>query len=606
MSEWKLVRRSATLAALSIAALALAVLAGTARAQDLTWETIVNNGDVMPGTARTLFNSYNQPSINDAGLVVFRARSKGEGSSTGGGEGEVVAAVRGGGGHGGGNGGGNGGGHGGGNGGGKGGGNGGGASGGGNGGGKFVSGIYERNMSVTDAPIEKILDRKSVVPYPNNTGATFNEFPSIPRIAMDSGMIATPGESAPVYEYTLPDGTDTRAGTAGIYMSDGPSDTFTAMAQLGSVSLFSFWQVPGTEGTKFDQFPGAPAVTVDGTADVVVFKGNWTNSEGVGQTGVYYRIVSPGEDGGGEEPVYRIADTGTLIPDDGSTTFGSTAPPSAVGNEMVFLGLDNEDNPTAGGIYLAPLSGENPTLTPLAKIGGPVPGVADATFNKIGEALSFDGHYVSFWGAWGDETRTITLQCPTTGNKDLIADCESQYGGTGFETTEPVNQGFFVTDTSTGETYLVARTGVDGFYNFLYWVFSGEPSTTGSGETESEPARWRSSAFTALSSADSGGNYLVAFKGTKSDGTQGIYEAGAGQTPTLSTVVDTDTEGSVIDPAIDNLVSPTPLMVTSVGIERDGFRNGQLAVSVSMANADASVSWAGLYLTGFPTTTTTP
>ena len=567
-----------------VAAVALGMLASTAKAQDLQWKTIVNTGDVMPGTTNTKFNSYNQPSINDDGLVVFRARSKGVGSSTGGGVGEAVAAVGGGGnGRGGG-------------------GNGGGGGGngrGGGGGGKFVSGIYERDMSETNPQIVKILDLSSAVPYPNNTGATFNEFASIPRIDMNSDMIATLGTSAPVWEYTLPNGTDTRAGTSGIYMSNGINGTaFTAMTQLGAVPGFEFWQVPGAPaGTKFDQFPGAPSAT----AGAIVFKGNWTNSESVGQTGVYFRNVTPSESGGGEA-VYRIADTSTPIPG-GSTTFGSTAPPSAVGNEMVFLGLDNEDDPTQGGIYLAPLS-QDPTLTTLVKIGDSVPGENGATFNEIGEGLSFDGRYVSFWGAWGTGTRMITLQCPTSGDKDLIADCKRLYPN-GFTTTEPVNQGIFVTDTSNATTVLVAAAGPDApFYNFLYWVFSGEPSGSGSGEPESvEPARWRSSAFTALSSLSSASSYLVAFKGTKGDGTQGIYEAGAGQNPALSTVVDTNMLGSVIDSEINALVSPTPLMVTSVGIERDGFRNRQLAVSVSMANAEASVSWAGLYLADFSITT---
>lgn len=584
-----------------VAVAVLGMLSGTerAQAQQRVWAPIVNNGDVMPGTESTLFNSYNQPSINDRGLVVFRARSKGQGSSKGGSEGEAVAAV---GGNGNGNGGSGGGG-------GKGGGGGGAGHGGGGGGGAghsggtFVSGIYERDMSptATDASIVKIFDLNSLVPQPNNTGATFNEFASIPRIDMGSDMIATRGTSAPVWEYTLPDGTDTRAGTSGLFMDSGTGGPFTAMTLLGTVPGFEFWQVPGAPGTRFDQFPGAPAAT----PNAIVFKGNWTNSEGVGQTGVYYRDVTPGQYGG-SAIVHVIADTSTTIPGSpDNTPFGSTAPPSAVGNEMVFLGLDNEDNPTQGGIYMAPLDeGDRPTLTPLVKIGGDVPGVTGATFSKIGEGLSFDGSYVSFWGAWGTETRTITLQCPTSGNKDLVADCKKQYPK-GFTTTEPVNQGIFVTDTSTGATNLVAETGTGSadFYNFLYWVFSGEPSGTGGGEgTESvEPARWRSSAFTALSSAGSGSSYLVAFKGTKVDGTQGVYEAGAGQTPALTTVVDTNTLGSAIDSAVNNLVSPTPLMVTSVGIERDGFRNGQLAMSVSMANADASVSWAGLYLTGFST-----
>lgn len=40
------------------------------------WTTVVNNDDLAPtGTTETFF-SYNQPSINDAGLVAFRARAR--------------------------------------------------------------------------------------------------------------------------------------------------------------------------------------------------------------------------------------------------------------------------------------------------------------------------------------------------------------------------------------------------------------------------------------------------------------------------------------------------------------------------------------------------
>ena len=209
---------------------------------------------------------------------------------------------------------------------------------------------------------------------------------------------------------------------------------------------------------------------------------------------------------------------------------------------------------------------------------------------------------MSFWGAWGTQERTITLQCPTSGEKARIDYCNTKYPN-GFTTTEPMNQGIFVTDAMTGTTVLVARTGGvadDNFSNFLYWVFSGRPPGTGGGDTEGtvfEPARWRSSAFTALSAATAR-LYKVAFKATKNDGTQGIYLSSGSnlQLAFHTVVVDTNTPGAVVDPEINTLVSETPLKVTSVGIERDGFRNQRLAVAVSMANADASVSWAGLYL----------
>ena len=43
----------------------------------LKWATVVNNNDLMPPLALRNFNSYNQPSVNLNGLVVFRARSRG-------------------------------------------------------------------------------------------------------------------------------------------------------------------------------------------------------------------------------------------------------------------------------------------------------------------------------------------------------------------------------------------------------------------------------------------------------------------------------------------------------------------------------------------------
>jgi hypothetical protein len=508
----------------------------------INWATIVDNGDTMPDSS-SLFNSYNQPSINANGLVVFRARSKG-------------------------------------------------------GGGQPVKGIYERNPLRKNSPIVKILDATSVVPQPNNLDATFNEFPSIPRIGVQTGLIATRGESSPVWEYTL-NGVDTRVGTSGIYLNTGlNSAPLTGMSQLGPIPEFSYWQVPNAPaGTKFDQFPGAPSPT---NGRLVVFKGNWTDANAVSQTGVYYRDVIGKQ---GTLPVQFVADTSTVIPNQpsgGTVTFGSTAPPSAVGLQMVFVGLDNEDAPTLGGIYLAKIK-PNPPLTTLIGIGDPVPGVPNETFNMIGEGLSFTGRYVSFWGAWGTNTRNITLYCPTDGNADLIAYCNATYPN-GFQTTEPVNQGIFVTDVLTRKTVMVAQTGQDNYYNFIYWVYSGRPPGTGGGDTDDfEPARWRFSAFTALTA--NGSSYRAAFKATKDDQvTQGIYLA-SGPNPSLTshlTVVDTNTDGSTIDPVVSTLGSLTPLTVTSVGVERDGFRNRRLALSIGMSNLDASVSWAGLYVAKNP------
>ena len=77
------------------------------------------------------------------------------------------------------------------------------------------------------------------------------------------------------------DGADTKVGTIGIFLNPGAS-LKTGIGLLGSVpppagpvdgvNYFPYMQVPGAvAGTKFDVFPGSPAVA-DG--DVIVFNPN--------------------------------------------------------------------------------------------------------------------------------------------------------------------------------------------------------------------------------------------------------------------------------------------------------------------------------------------
>lgn len=62
--------------------------------------------------------------------------------------------------------------------------------------------------------------------------------------------------------------------------------------------------------------------------------------------------------------------------------------------------------------------------------------------------------------------------------------------------------------------------------------------------------------------------------------------------PKLLPLVDTQTPASAIDPA-----APAGAMVTTVGIERDGLRNGWLAISASMLDEVTGEAWAGVYTT---------
>jgi len=517
---------------------ALASPAAWAQAAPPVWSTVVNIADTMPGTASP-FNSFNQPSVNAAGLVVMRARGKGS-----------------------------------------------------QGGGEPMRGIYARQMGAVPGDVAVVFDVATVVPGPNNTETngqptTFTEFPAFARVGISDDMIATRGQSNPLWVYTLPDGTETRVGTSGVYARRA-GDALSVAGQFGAVPDLDYYAVPGAPaGVRFDQFPGAPAVASRGR---VAFKGNWT--DGTSKTGVFVRVASPRQP---KAPTMLIASSDMLIPGQpaGGVHFGSTAPPSAAQQSLVFLGVDNEDAPTLGGIYAAPLANQ-PTLTPLVQIGEAVPDEpAGAHFTRLGEALSYDGRFVGFWGSWGTETRSLVLTCPTDGQADLIAYCLETYPD-GYSVEVPVHQGFFVHDSSTGQTRTLVKTG-DTFQDFLYWTFSGRPPGVGSAEAEDpEPPRWRSAAFTAVYRAGLAGRAQAAFKGRRvgEPVVDGLYLGTVGGLRTqLTTLAETGSLGSILDP-----MAPAGASIISLGIERDGLRNGWLAITAGMLDEATGESWAGVYV----------
>jgi len=533
-------------------ALLCASVAFSAGAADLTytWHTVANNGDLIPGTDKT-FNSYNQPAVNKHGLVVFRARSRG-------GQGEPE------------------------------------------------HGIYVRNMDEL-GPIVTVFSRGEAVPQPNNALyngqlAQFNEFPSVPRIDAGSDTIATRAQSQPVWSYTM-NGTDTRTGTAGVYTNPLGMRT-TGASMVGDVPGFGHFQVPIAdlpEGTGFDQFPGSPAVTERNT---IVFKGNFS-AGGTGGTGVFYRNVVAN---GGVAPIELIASSFTDIPrrkgaQGAAVKFGSTAPPSAAGKYVVFAGYDNEARPTAGGIYRARLGTKPIVIEKVVAIGDPVPGERNQTFKAFGEAvsLSSNGRTLLFWGSWGSATRTVTLTCPSEGNKAVRDYCKL-LTGEGLEVQVPANQGFFVRDLQLGTTTVIAKTGGE-FEDFLYWNFSGRAPGVGGGEHEEggedteELARWRTATFGAVSG--NGVPTVAAFKARTVAGKDGIFARATwpSKLGEITTLLETGMPGSTVDAE-----TPFGAAITSVGIERDGFRGQWLALSVGMATdggSEEDSGWAGIYTARF-------
>ena len=547
-----------------ILATAVAILcvtgAPTANAGDLTyeWYTAVNNGDLVPGTAK-FFNSYNQPAVNDHGRVVFRARSRG-------GQGQ--------------------------------------------GAGQPEHGVFMRDLEEF-GPIVTVFTRGGTVPQPNNATygpgkdlARFNEFPSVPRIDAGSGTIATRGMSQPVWQNEVD---DTRTGSAGVYTNAGGAPR-TAAAMLGDVAGFEYFQVPIPEvapGTGFDQFPGSPAVTERNT---IVFKGNFT-VDGVGKTGVFYRDVVASK---GVSPIELIASSYTDIPNctktsDRTCKFGSTAPPSAAGKYVVFAGYDNEAKPTAGGIYRARLGNKPIKLETIVKIGDPVPGETGETFKTFGEAvsLSSNGRHVLFWGTWGSVTDTyeVKMACSNEGNEGAV-----KYNYCVKETAKdpyryvPNHQGFFVRDMQLGKTVVIAKTGGE-FKDFVYWNFSGRvPGMGGGGEGGDdieEPARWRTATFGAVSAH--GVPSISAFKARSVDGSDGIYLRKVLPPPSkigdVTPLLKTGMSGVMVDP-----LTPSGALISALGIERDGFRGQWLAVSVGMlaeGGTEEDTGWAGLYVARF-------
>jgi hypothetical protein len=546
----------------TVLAVTCSILAGTALVSALSpqiawfdWRVVVNNAMTMPGETRT-FNSYNDPSVNVDGLVVFRARSRG-GSS-----------------------------------------------------GEPAHGVFSRDMGI-EGSINTIFDRHTAVPPPNALGTTFVEPPSFPRIDMWSNTVASRGNHPPVWEYLL-DGAETRAGTTGIYTN--PFGTLiTGASNLGAAPGFEFLAVPSTSpAIKFDVFPGAPAVTDTAT---LVFKGNYSEpdpedpSTTISKTGVYYRDLMD-DTVGGIQTIISIADSETAIPGAGGVRFGSVAPPSAAGRLAVFTGWDDEWNPTAGGIYLAPLAGPSPRLQTLVGIGDRVPGEpAGTVFTNLSESLSFDGRFVAFWGTWGSATRTLLLQCPLQGNRDRLEYCRATYP-LGFTTIVPVHQGVFVHDTRTGQTRVVAKAP-DDFTDFVYWNFSGTvPGMSGHADDVGEPARWRSATFVAVSGLVDGrhtdAGYHAVFKartgrvadGAYVDAVDGLYVSIGPGHAEIATLVRTGTDGTLVDPAAVDSLTGEHLPITNVAVERDGFRGRWLAINVGMGTEEAG--WAGLYVTQMP------
>lgn len=387
-----------------------------------------------------------------------------------------------------------------------------------------LEGIYTRDMATMGA-INRIADSNTIVPDSEIADTTFRRFPSFPRI--DDGSVAFRGMSPPI----IPEG----GGNAGVY-TNAPGSLTTGVNRT--------FTVPPDNTEAFGQFPGAPDI-VGGT---IIFKGNLSEEENSSDeaTGIYFRdVVNDG-------PVQLITDTNHDIPGT-STPFGSTSPPSADGDLVAFRGVDDEDNPTLGGLMLADRSVEDIpfSVQSIVSIGDSTPdGIG--SFTRIGEAISFNGGTVAF-NAYGEDGHQGIYQYDVNADElSLVADLNTAIPGS--------------SDTFTSFEFESVRMG---------------------GEHEGE---------TRISSFLAADDDVVAFLGKGPDELVGLY---ALVNDTLTKILDTTDNAGLLEPELDGFE------ITELGLERDGLAGGTLAFSARMEDpAGVLDGRAGIYTTVVPEPTT--
>ncbi len=259
----------------------------------------------------------------------------------------------------------------------------------------------------------------------------------------------------------------------------------------------------------------------------------------------------------------------------------------------MFAGFDNEENPSLGGIYLAELGRETPELEALVSIGDPVLGETARRPGSAGWArVSLRRAVRGLLGRLGPGEPHDPTPLPDGGQQGPHCVLPHAVSGAGGLTDQASRQARHLPARYLDRRDARSRQGAEGnFEDFVFWNFSGRVPGIGGGdeggEDDGEPARWRSSAFIAVSGT------ATAFKAVTGNRV-GVYLSS--QPGRQARHRDRQPHRR---PARGSGGTRRPRLVTEVGLEREGLRGDWLTVSAKMAveGGTEEDGMAGVYIT---------
>ena len=295
-----------------------------------------------------------------------------------------------------------------------------------------TSGIYIRDMDEFGA-IRTVFTRGAAVPQPNNALyngqlARFNEFPSVPRIDAELGHDCN---ARPVAHRSgrsrSADGSRNAHGHRGrLHQPEGRADD--RCQHVGDVygdasgRSFEYFQVPIAERAAWDGLRPVPGFARRHRAQHDRVQGQFRRAWRRQDRCLLPRRRRPSA-AWRRSKWSRVRTRRFPVAVPGTAARSRSARPRRRARRQdrgVCRVRRREAVPTAGGIYRAQLGKQaDHAARKSSEIGDLVPGEVNQRFKTFGEAISLssNGRSVLFWGTWGTETRKVTVDLPGRGQR---------------------------------------------------------------------------------------------------------------------------------------------------------------------------------------------